>query len=169
MLVSDGASAAAVKALRSAVKAEGMLMEVVAPTIAGATLDDGTTVAGDQMVGGGPSVLYDAVAVIVSEDGAAALAAVPPAKDFVADAHAHAKFVAYTPEAAALFGAAGVTELDGGYVDLQAGLGQAVRRGLPGRALLGSSRLSTGPPPGRPPTIRCRRRPGRWPVPPPTT
>jgi len=71
-------------------------------------------------------VLYDAVAVIVSADGAAELALQPPAKDFVADAHAHGKFVAYTSEAEALFAAAGVAELDEGYVKL-GGRGSAKR------------------------------------------
>jgi catalase len=61
-------------------------------------------------------VLYDAVAVVVSVDGAGKLAVLPAAKDFVADAHAHCKFVAHVPEAAELFNAAGVTQFDGGYV-----------------------------------------------------
>jgi catalase len=56
------------------------------------------------------------VAVVVSAEGAEKLSALPAAKDFVTDAHAHCKFVAYTSEAAALFAAAGVTDLDGGYV-----------------------------------------------------
>jgi catalase len=68
------------------------------------------------MVGGGPSVLYDAVAIVVSEAGAAELAQQPPAKDFVNDAHAHCKLIAYTPEASALLDAASVTDLmDAGY------------------------------------------------------
>jgi catalase len=68
------------------------------------------------MVGGGPSVLYDAVAIVVSDEGARELAALAPAKDFVSDAHAHCKFVAHTPAAEELLSAAGVTDLDGGYV-----------------------------------------------------
>jgi catalase len=116
ILVTDGASAQVVKALKAAMKAEEANVEVIAPVIAGVTLDDGTVLPADQMVGGGPSVLYDAVAVVVSVDGAGKLAVLPAARDFVADAHAHLKFVAHVPEAAGLFAAAGVTELDGGYV-----------------------------------------------------
>ena len=83
------------------------------------TLDDGSVLAADQMIGGGPSVLYDAVAIVVSADGAAELASLPPAKDFATDAHAHCKFVGHTPEASALFAAAGLAELlDGGYHEL---------------------------------------------------
>ena len=57
------------KALQRAIEAEGADVELIAPTITGATLDDGTLLA-DQMVGGGPSVLYDAVAVLASSAGA---------------------------------------------------------------------------------------------------
>jgi catalase len=116
ILATDGAPAAVITALRSAMKAEGASIEVIAPVIAGVTLDDGTVLPADQMVGGGPSVLYDAVAVVVSADGAAKLSLLPAAKDFVADAHAHHKFVAYVPDAVPLLTAAGVTEVDAGYV-----------------------------------------------------
>jgi catalase len=118
VLVSNGASAGALTSLRRALTAEGALLEVIAPTIYGVTLDDGRVLPGDQMVGGGPSVLYDAVAVVVSAEGAAELAVVPSAKDFVSDAHAHHKFVGYTSGAEELFAAAGVAELDVAYVDL---------------------------------------------------
>jgi catalase len=119
LLVSDGASAAAVAGLRRAVTAEGAVLEVIAPTINGVDLDDGSHLAAQQKVGGGPSVVYDAVAVIVSSNGAAQLAALPPAKDFVADAHAHKKFVADVAAARPLFAAAGLGEArDDGYVDL---------------------------------------------------
>ena len=119
VLVSDGAPAATVKALRAAMKAEAANIEFIAPAIGGVTLDDGSALAADQMIGGGPSVLYDAVAVVVSAEGAEELASLPPAKDFVTDAHAHCKFVGHTPEASALFAAAGLADLlDDGYYEL---------------------------------------------------
>jgi len=119
VLVTDGAPVAVVKALRAAMKVEQANVEIIAPTIAGVILDDGTELAADQMIGGGPSVLYDAVAVIASADGAAALALLPPAKDFVSDAHAHYKHIGHTPEALALFAAAGTADaMDDGYHEL---------------------------------------------------
>jgi catalase len=106
-------------ALRRALTTEGADIEVIAPTIAGAVLDDGNTVEAQQMVGGGPSVLYDAVAVLASADGAALLAGLPAAKDFVTDAHAHCKIIGYTPAVQQLFTAAGVADLvDDGYIDV---------------------------------------------------
>jgi catalase len=118
LLVADGASAAAVAAVQRAAKAEGAVVEVIAATITGATLDDGQLLPADQKLGGGPSVLYDAVVVLATEPGAELLATQPPAKEFVTHAHVHGKFVGYTPGAAPLFDAAGVVH-DDGYVDGQ--------------------------------------------------
>jgi len=73
----------------------------------------------DQKIGGGPSVLYDAVIVLAAKDGAEALAVLPAARDFVTDAYAHCKFVGYTGDAAPLFEAAGLSRLiDNGFVSL---------------------------------------------------
>ena len=118
LLVTDGAPAKVVTALAAAVKAESALLEVVAPAISGVVLDDGTALPADQMIGGGPSVLYDAVAIVVSAEGADELTAEPAAKDFVTDAHAHAKFIGYTDDADALFAAVGIGEdsKDDGYL-----------------------------------------------------
>ena len=119
ILVGDGAPASVIKALRAAAKAEGAIVEVIAPTIGGVLLDDGTALPADQMVGGGPSVLYDAVAIVTSAAGAASLALLQPAKDFVSDAHAHCKLVGHSADAAALLAAAGVDALmDDGYHEL---------------------------------------------------
>ncbi len=112
ILVTDGASANLVKALTDSVAAMGAVSEIIAPKIAGATLDDGTMVEGKQKIDGGPSVLYDAVALVLSEEGAAMLAEDKTAKDFVSDAFAHCKFIGHTPEALPFIQRAGVTEKD---------------------------------------------------------
>ncbi len=119
ILVTDGANAATVTAVQRAALAEGMVVQVVAPRIAGAVLDDGSTLPAQQKVGGGPSVLYDVVAVITSADGAAQLAALPAALDFVTDAHNHGKYVGFVGDAQPLLDAANLTaKLDDGYIDL---------------------------------------------------
>ncbi len=110
ILISDGADAAIFKALLAAVDAEGAVYEVVAPKIAGATLSDGTTVAARHKIDGGPSVLFDAVAVIVSAAGAALLSRDAAARDFVTDAFAHCKYIGIGAEAEAIFVAAGIAE-----------------------------------------------------------
>jgi catalase len=73
------------------------------------------------MLGGGPSVLYDAVAVLVSPDDSALLAKDAAAKDFVSDAFAHCKFIAYSADAMPLFEKTGIaSDLDGGCLELGA-------------------------------------------------
>ena len=64
-------------------------------------------------------MLYDAIAVIPSADGAALLAREASARDFVNDAFAHAKFIAYNDAAKSLFEKAGLKEMDGGFVALK--------------------------------------------------
>jgi catalase len=119
VLVSDGVDADLLAQLRTAVEGAGAIAELVAPKIGGVTDSAGTLHAADQKVDGGPSVLYDAIAVLVSGDGAAQLGSHAPALDFVRDAHAHCKFVAYGGAAPTLFDAAGLAEkLDDGYTEL---------------------------------------------------
>ncbi|WP_084455744.1 catalase [Novosphingobium rosa] len=110
LLLSDGADAGVVKALIKAVTAEGAVYEVIAPKVAGVTLSDGTTIAAKHKVDGGPSVLFDAVAVVVSAEGAALLALDAAAKDFVTDAFAHCKYIGIGVEAQPLFAKAGIAE-----------------------------------------------------------
>jgi len=119
VLVTDGVDAALLHGLRKAAAAEGALVELVAPQIGGVVTSDGELIPAHQKIDGGPSVLYDAIAILASADGAAALAADAAAKDFVTDAHHHCKFIAYHPEAGVLLDAAGVlTDIDEGYVAL---------------------------------------------------
>ena len=121
VLLTDGADADLFTALKTAVAKEKAVLEVVAPKIAGVTLSDGTHVPAQQKIDGGPSVLFDAVAVIASKDGAALLAGDAAAKDFVTDAFAHCKFIGYSAEAAVLFDKTGLADdLDEACVPLKA-------------------------------------------------
>ncbi|HEY6814894.1 MAG TPA: catalase [Croceibacterium sp.] len=110
ILLSDGADSALFKALLKAVEAEGAVYEVIAPKIGGVTLADGTKVAAKHKIDGGPSVLFDAVAVLVSGEGAALLAKDAAAKDFVTDAFAHCKFIGIGAEAKPIFESAGIAD-----------------------------------------------------------
>jgi catalase len=112
VLVTAGANADVVAALRSAAAAERAGIDVIAPAVGGVNASDQSLVIADQQVDGAPSVLYDAVAVVASPGGARALALNPAARDFVSDAYAHCKFIGYTSGAAPLFEAAGL-DLDG--------------------------------------------------------
>ena len=108
VLVSPGADAALLKELRAAIESEGAVLEIVAPKVGGVEAADGSWIEAGHMIDGGPSVLFDAVALLLSEDGAERLAGEAAARDFVADAFAHCKFIAFTPDAVALLRKAGV-------------------------------------------------------------
>ena len=95
------------------------MVELVAPKIGGVKLSDGKTIPAQQKVNGGPSVLYDAVAVLPSAAGAQLLAMEATARDFVSDAFAHAKFIGYAETAKPLFEKAGLKEMDGGCLALR--------------------------------------------------
>jgi catalase len=109
-LVTDGSDAQLIAGLRAAVAKAGAAFHIVAPTVGGVVTDDGALVPADYRVDGGPSVLFDAVVVAPSAEGAHKLALEAPAVNFVRDAYAHLKVIAYTPDAAALFVKGGLSD-----------------------------------------------------------
>jgi catalase len=123
ILVSDGVDDAGLDALIAAAESAGAIVELVAPRVGGIETAKGEHVPAQQQVEGGPSVLYDAVAVMASTKGAATLAASHAAKTFVADAAAHLKFIAHNDAAQPLLDAAGVAA-DAGFMPV-AGKGDA--------------------------------------------
>lgn len=120
VLVSDGIDAAMFEQLRSAIETEGAVMEVVAAKVGGVSAADGTQIEARHMIDGGPSVLFDAVVLMLSEPGAELLAKEAAAKDFVSDAFAHCKFIGFTPQAEPLMARAGVeADADEGLIRLE--------------------------------------------------
>jgi len=134
-LVADGTDPATVKALRQAVEKAGGHLKVVAPKVGGAMGSDGKVIEADMQLAGGPSVLFDAVALVVSDKGAETLMHEAAAKGFVNDAFAHLKVIGYTKGAAALLKQAGIAEgADKGVVALDSGSdGQFVEAAKGGR------------------------------------
>nr|WP_281280290.1 catalase [Nocardioides eburneiflavus] len=113
VLVTAGSDGALVKALEEAFTGAGALVEYVAPAAGPLKLKGGRKLTPDHAVVGAPSVLFDAVAVVPSADGAEQLAGRKTACDFVDDAYAHQKFLGWSADAEALLDAAGVTPDDG--------------------------------------------------------
>ncbi len=119
VLAGPGADAGLVADLRNAAEQEQASLEFVAPAIGGVAASDGSWISADQKVDGGPSVLYDAVVVLCSADGASELAGSAAARDFVTDAYAHYKFIGHCADAEQLFAAAGLSPLkDDGFIQL---------------------------------------------------
>jgi catalase len=108
ILLTDGFDIKLLKALQKALAAEKAVFEIIAPTIGGAKASDGTLVEAHQTIDGGPSVLYDAVAILPSEEGVGLLKE-SSARDFVADAFAHCKYIGHTAAARGLFEKAGIS------------------------------------------------------------
>ncbi len=116
ILVADGSDAKLIASLRLAAENAGAKVKIVAPKVGGAVLADGKHLAADGQLAGTPSVLFDAVAVILSADGAAKLAKEASAVDFVRDAFGHLKGIAIDAGGKKLLSAAGIVA-DAGVVD----------------------------------------------------
>jgi catalase len=127
VLASEGADSTMLDTLEKAAEQEGAEFDLVTPTIGGIHGEDGTRYYGDGALSGTPSVLFDAVAIVVSQDGAKQLAKDPAARDFIADAVAHKKFIAYVPAAESLLlKVSGLDSLDEGFIALN-GSAEAVK------------------------------------------
>jgi catalase len=120
LLVSDGADGAVVEALKSAAEAAGASVRIIAPKVGGVSLKGGKNLPADEMIDGAPSVLFDAVALVLSDQGAAQLAGEKAALDFVSDAYAHCKAIGHTAAAADLIEKAGA-EPDDFFLELPGG------------------------------------------------
>ncbi len=118
-LVTDGVDRSVLDALKKALEAEGAMLEIVAPTVGGVEASDGTRIEAHHKIGGGPSVLFDAVAVLPSRKGAALLLKNAAVRDFLSDACVHLKYIAWVKAAKPLFEKAGIAQdLDEGCIEL---------------------------------------------------
>ena len=113
ILVADGSDVDTVQALHAAVAEAGGRPFIVAPKIGGVTLSDGKTLKVDKQLAGFPSVMVDAIAVILSDDGCASLINEGAAVQFVMDAFGHLKCIAADAGAQPLLMKAGVVPDEG--------------------------------------------------------
>ncbi|MDP1678641.1 MAG: catalase [Candidatus Nitrotoga sp.] len=116
ILIADGSDGIAIKKIKKAATDAGANVKIVAPKVGGTKLDDGSMLAVDGQLAGTPSVLFDAVAVILSDKGAKALSTESAAIDFVRDAFGHLKAIAVDKGGQALLKIANVGQ-DAGVVD----------------------------------------------------
>jgi catalase len=116
ILIADGSDGAAIRKIGKAATNAGASVKIIAPKVGGAKLADGSMLAADGQLAGTPSVLFDAVAVILSDAGARALSVESAATDFVRDAFGHLKAIAVDRGGQALLKIANVGK-DAGVVD----------------------------------------------------
>jgi catalase len=116
-LVTDGVDADVLSNLQKALKKEGATLELIAPMVGGVKASDGALIEAKQKIDGGPSVLYDSVALLTSAEGTRKLINEASARDFVADAFAHCKFIAYDESAKPLLSkVVGDEAIDEGFI-----------------------------------------------------
>jgi catalase len=113
VLVTDGVDAMIVDQLREAVTAAGAVMAVVAPKVGGVKTKQGKKLPADHALSGAPSVLFDAIAICSSAEGAKLLCVEAAAVDFVRDAFGHLKVIAVVDEAGPLMDKAQVVPDEG--------------------------------------------------------
>ena len=116
IFLSEGADAELLNALQTALKREKAAVELIAPKIGGVILSDGTPLAVHHTVSGGPSVLFDTVVILGSDEAMGDLVREAAAVNWVRDAFGHLKVIAYAVEAAPLLEEAGVVMNDSGVV-----------------------------------------------------
>ena len=120
ILVADGSDSALVDKIKAAVVAAGAKAKVVGPKLH-VKFDGGEAQAVDGQLAGTPSVIFDAVAAVLSDAGAASLLKEGAAVDFLKDAFGHLKAIAHTEAVQPLLDKAGV-EADDGVVALPGAL-----------------------------------------------
>jgi catalase len=120
ILVAEGSDAALIKKIQKAVTSAGAMIKIVAPKIGGVKLSDGSMLPVNGQLAGTPSVLFDAVAVILSDSSAKKLLKEGAAIDFVRDAFGHLKAIAVDEGGRALLKMANIEKNAAGIVDAAA-------------------------------------------------
>ncbi|OGB46675.1 MAG: catalase HPII [Burkholderiales bacterium RIFCSPLOWO2_12_FULL_65_40] len=116
ILVADGSNGTSVAALRKALEKVGASVKIVSPKVGGAVLKDGTLLPADGQLAGTPSVVFDAVASVLSPEMGARLAKEAAAVDWFRDAFGHLKAIAACKGTQAILQAGGIAP-DAGVVD----------------------------------------------------
>ncbi|UFM65960.1 catalase [Paracoccus sp. MA] len=112
LLFAEGSDKAEIDALIEAVEAEGGTVFTVAPKVGPLKLKGGTMEADGQLAGS-PSVLFDAVAMVLAPQQAEKLTKEAAAVGFVMDAWAHLKAIGHCKASKALLDRAGIKPDEG--------------------------------------------------------
>ena len=113
ILVADGSDADAVDNIVRAAQDEGASVKIIAPRMHGIQFAKNVTRPIDAQLNTSPSVLFDAVALVLSEEAALQLRKESAAVQFVMDAYGHLKAIGSSLGAKHLLSRAGVEEDEG--------------------------------------------------------
>ena len=112
LLIAEGSDKKGIDTLTEAVEAEGGSVFIIAPKIGPLKLKGGKIIPDGQLAGS-PSVLFDAVAMILTPDQAEKLARDSAAVGFVMDAYAHLKAIGHCKGSAVILSRAGIEDGEG--------------------------------------------------------
>lgn len=115
-MITNGSDGAVIEQIKKAVTDAGAATKIIAPKVGDVKLAAGLTLAADGQLAGSPSVLFDAVAVILSDKGVKELSMESAAIDFVRDAFGHLKAIAVDKGGQALLKIENIGQ-DAGVVD----------------------------------------------------
>lgn len=117
IFIDYGVDTKLVKALLDNLSNEKATYTLIAPTINGVLLSDGTELKVHEKIGGAPAVLFDAV-VILCDDKNSLLANHPKVLEFISDAFWNYKYIAYLPTAESMVFSNPQIKKDGGFFNL---------------------------------------------------
>jgi catalase len=127
VLFADGSDGGEIDALIKAIEAAKGKAVLIAPKVGGAKLADGSLRKAQGQLLGTPSQLFDAVALVLSDDGAKLLVKEGAAIQFVMDAFGHLKAIGANAAAKPLLDKAGI-DPDEGVTDLGKGFIAAAKK-----------------------------------------
>jgi catalase len=127
VLIADGSDATELTSVVDAITGAGGRPLIVAPKVGGAVLSNGKRMKADGQLAGSPSQIFDAVAIVLSEDGCKGLMGQGAAVQFVMDAFGHLKAIGASAAAKPLLDKAGV-KADAGVTDLSKAFIEAASR-----------------------------------------
>lgn len=121
ILFDEGSDLGDINRMKAAIEKAGAKAMLIAAKVGGITVKGGT-LAADGQLAGTPSVLLDAIALVLTKDAAARLCGEAAAVDFVSDAFVHLKAIGHSEEAQPLLDKArvvadeGITRLDRSFI-----------------------------------------------------
>ena len=111
VLVSDGFDQTLLDGIKAAATAEDARVEIVAPRVGSVSpANGGAPMPADHALAAAPSVLFDAVVLIASAEGAEMMSKRAAAIDWVRDAFSHLKAIGFNADAAMLIREAGLED-----------------------------------------------------------
>ena len=117
LLIAAGSDKRSIDAITQAVIKAGAKLKVLAQKIGKLSLGDDSLCIVDGQLAGSPSVMFDAIVILLSDDGAANLSKDASAIDFTRDAYSHLKAIGLDQGGHTLFNAASLT-IDDGVIEI---------------------------------------------------